>query len=115
MLPRDAHLPWIHSSARMESQHAAHPFPVTVMSAHRESFVFLTMTKAELFAEEERVCALPKNRSPAGSLWLYVPSARRKLDAIRRQITHLLGEERAMAGDPVQCDGYSGRQTNRRK
>ncbi len=71
-------------------------------------------TNAELTAMQAKIEADPANRSPAVSLFIFMPNARKKLDAISRQITHNLGAARAARGDPVPTCGYSGRQTNRR-
>lgn len=70
-------------------------------------------TNAELLALQETVTADPANQMPKGSLYLYSPAARKKLDAITRQITHNLAEARTARGDPVKADGYSGRKSNR--
>ncbi len=72
------------------------------------------MTIPELVAKRQAIEADPANQMPAGSLYLYTPQARRKLDAIDRAIAADMAERRAAAGRPVPCDGYSGRQTNRR-
>lgn len=68
----------------------------------------------ELMALREAVCAAPDARSPAGSLFMFVPKIRRKLDEIDRQITHNLRTARIARGETINDAGYSGRQTNRR-
>lgn len=70
---------------------------------------------AELVAMRRIVESEPSNRMPAGSLYLYTPKARRKLDEIDRAIAEKSAEQRAAAGNPVPASGYSGRQTNRRR
>lgn len=69
---------------------------------------------AELLARQKTIESDAANQMPSGSFYKYTPKARRKLDTISREITHLMGEKRALLGNPVPCDGYSGRQTNRR-
>ena len=69
-------------------------------------------TTAELLEMRAVIESDPANK--AEGLFLYTLKARRKLDAITRQITHNLAMKRAEEGRPVVADGYSGRQTNRR-
>jgi hypothetical protein len=57
----------------------------------------------------------PANRMPEGSFYLFTPSARRKMDTLDWRITHLMLEKRAAEGNPVVSDGYSGRQSKRRR
>jgi len=57
----------------------------------------------------------PANQLPKGGLYLFTPDARKKLDAIARAITNNLIDARAAAGNPVKADGYSGRQSNKRR
>jgi hypothetical protein len=57
----------------------------------------------------------PKNRMPAGHLYLYIPKARKKLEKIARQITYNLAEKRKADGNPVPTCGYSGMKQNRRR
>lgn len=71
-------------------------------------------TNAELIVLMEEICNHPENRNPNGGVFLYKPTARRKLDEIARQITHNNAMARAARGDPVRADGYSGRTQNRR-
>ena len=70
-------------------------------------------TTAELLEMQAAIESDPNNKSEG--FFLYTLKARRKLDAIRREITHNMAMKRAAAGDPVIADGYSGRQTNRRR
>jgi hypothetical protein len=65
-----------------------------------------------LLDKQAALMANPANKTTG--LFLYTPAARKKLDQIARDITHLLAEQRSAGGDPVRADGYSGRQTNRR-
>lgn len=70
-------------------------------------------TNPELLEMKQKIESDPQNQT-SGVIWKYTPSARKKLDAIDREITHNLAMKRAAEGRPVPCDGYSGRQTNRR-
>ena len=72
-------------------------------------------TNEELLAMIAEIEADPKNRMPPGGLYLYTPQARKKLDKLARAVTNNMAEKRALKGDPVRADGYSGRQTNRRR
>jgi hypothetical protein len=56
----------------------------------------------------------PANAGKPGSIWKYTPKTHKKLDKLAMDITHLIAEKRALQGNPVDCPGYSGRQTNRR-
>lgn len=69
-------------------------------------------TNAELVALSAQIEAHPANRMPPGSLYLYTPQARKRLHRIAEQITHNLAEARRAAGNPVPCNGYSGRKSN---
>jgi len=71
-------------------------------------------TNAELVEMQNVIETLPENKMPSGSLWLYTPSARKKLDKISRKITDNLRIARRLTANPVNTSGYSGRQTNRR-
>jgi hypothetical protein len=71
-------------------------------------------TNAELTAMSAAIEADPKNQL-SGSIYRFTPAARKKLDEIGRAITNNLAAARAAAGNPVRADGYSGRQTNRRR
>ena len=71
-------------------------------------------TNEELHGMMAAIEADPKNQMPKGSIWKYAPNARKKLDKLAWAVTHNLAEQRRLAGDPVRCDGYSGRQSNRR-
>lgn len=70
-------------------------------------------TNDELLALRKQIELDPSNR--ADGVFMYVPSARKKLDAIDRQITYNLAVKRAADGNPVPPHGYSGRQSNRRR
>lgn len=56
----------------------------------------------------------PASRSAPGEFFIYNAKARKKLDRIREDITHNMAMKRAVTGNPVSCDGYSGRKQNRR-
>jgi hypothetical protein len=72
-------------------------------------------TNAELLAMKQAIEDAPENRTPPGSFFKLTRAALRKMDAIDRQITHNLAMKRAAEGNPVPCDGYSGRKQNRRR
>ena len=72
------------------------------------------LSKAELLAEQERLCTDPVNRNIAGGLYLYTKEAQKKLDKIAWAITILIKEEKKARGEFVNEAGYSGRMTNRR-
>ena len=72
-------------------------------------------TKEELVAMSDAICNDPANLNPPGSIIIYTPSAVKKLDKIARQIQYLIGETRKAEGKPINTDGYSGRQTNKRR
>lgn len=73
-------------------------------------------TNAELQALRLQIESDPLSLNPQpNSLFRFTRKAQRKLDAIAWQITHNMSAARKAAGNPVPCDGYSGRQTNRRR
>lgn len=72
-------------------------------------------TTAELVAMKQAIAEDPSSASKPGDLYLFNKKARAKLDKIDRQITENLRVAREEAGDPVKADGYSGRQSNRRR
>ena len=74
----------------------------------------MTKTTTEWLAVQLAIESDPANRNPPGSLFIYTEKARKKLDRIAREITNNMAEARKSAGNPVPCDGYSGRQSNRR-
>lgn len=71
-------------------------------------------TNTELLAMQRDIETNPTYMNPTGSFYRFTGVARAKLDKITRQITHNLAMKRAAEGRPIPCDGYSGRQTNRR-
>lgn len=71
-------------------------------------------TNEDLVKMMEDIESDPSNQMPPGSFWKMVPAARKKIQKIQEQITHNLAMKRAAAGNPVQCDGYSGRKSNKR-
>lgn len=71
-------------------------------------------TTEELVAMMRAVEADPASREEGG-FYLLTKKARKKLDEITRQITHNLAMKRAAEGNPVPCDGYSGRKQKRRR
>lgn len=58
-------------------------------------------TTQDLLDKQSAIEANPKNRMPSGSIFLYTPAARKKLDAITREITYQIALRRATAGRPV--------------
>ena len=75
----------------------------------------MTKTTAEWQALRIAIESDPANLNPPGtSLFIHTEKARKKLDKIAREITYNMAEARKASGDPVPCDGYSGRQSNRR-
>lgn len=72
-------------------------------------------SKAELLEQMQAIEADPANKNPDGEVFRFNAAARKRLDAIAQAITFHLADEREAAGKPVPCDGYSGRQTNRRR
>lgn len=57
----------------------------------------------------------PLSREANPGVTIYTRKAQKKLDEIARQITHNMAVKRAAEGRPVVADGYSGRQSNRRR
>jgi hypothetical protein len=73
-------------------------------------------TKLELVAMMEAVTADPANLAPPGQgIYTHTPAARKKMGAIAAAIAMHMADERTAAGRPVPVDGYSGRQTNKRR
>jgi len=73
------------------------------------------MTNEELLALDAQLCANPANLSPAGCFFRYTPATHKKLDAIAQQIAYNIRQKRIAAGIPINDEGYSGRQTNKRR
>ena len=71
-------------------------------------------TNSELTAMMQTIEDDPTSHMPKGSLNIYIKSACKKLDELAWAVTHNMAESRRLAGDPVRCDGYSGRNCNRR-
>jgi hypothetical protein len=74
-------------------------------------------TNAELLALREAIEADPVNQIPrgSGSIYLYTPKARKKLDEITEWISHNLLMARKARGEVINIDGYSGRKCKRRR
>ena len=70
------------------------------------------LTIPELVALRSKITIDPKSK--AVGLFLHQRQVRKKTELIDRQITFLLAEKRKAAGNPVPCDGYSGRNSNKR-
>jgi len=71
-------------------------------------------TNPELLALQSAIQDDPANWE-TGGLHIYTKLARKKLDAIAREITHNLAVKRKADGNPVCADGYSGRGSKRRR
>jgi hypothetical protein len=84
-----------------------------VQKSQEGSLKLQNKTNEELVQMQNAIQSNPDNK--AEGLFLYTPEARKKLDAIARQITYNLSVKRAEEGNPVISDGYSGRQSNRRR
>ena len=69
-------------------------------------------TTQELIEMMNEIEADPKNKAESG-LYLYIPSARKKLDAIRLQIAHNIRLAKLARRETVNDAGYSGRTTNK--
>lgn len=71
----------------------------------------------ELMKLRDSIESNPENHVPraTGSIYLYTKEARRKLDLINRAITDRIREARVARGETINCAGYSGRQTNKRR
>jgi len=76
------------------------------------SKLYMKHNKVDLLRMQADIEADPLNA--ATGLYLYTPSARKKLAAIQQAITFHLADQRAACGNPVPCDGYSGRKSNKR-
>jgi hypothetical protein len=73
------------------------------------------MTQDQLLAKAKQIEDDPANReTEPGSLYLYNKAARKRLDAIRREIVDQQIARQKAAGTYVFPGGYSGRQTNKR-
>ena len=74
-------------------------------------------TNEELVELRRSIESDPANKGDRArdGLNLFTKAARKKLDEIDRQITHNLAEKRAAEGRPVPVDGYSGRNSKKRK
>lgn len=56
----------------------------------------------------------PSSASSSKELCAYTPKALKRINKYRADITYLISKKRELEGLPVPCNGYSGRQTNRR-
>ena len=74
-------------------------------------------TNAELLALREAIEEDPANQIPrgSGSIYLYTPKARKKLDEIADWIMHNLAEAKRARGEYINTAGYSGRKCKRRR
>jgi hypothetical protein len=73
----------------------------------------LTEEMDDLLRRRSAITNNPANRSQDDTIWLYTKSARRRLDKIDRAIADIAAQRRALQDQPVSCDGYSGRQSNK--
>lgn len=65
----------------------------------------------ELQEMEKKIKEDPKNQL-TGQIYLYTPSARKKLDAIAWAITYHLKDARIARGEFIREDGYTGKKRN---
>ncbi|MBG6083106.1 hypothetical protein [Rubrivivax gelatinosus] len=72
-------------------------------------------SQEELVRMQEALCADPQSRNTSGGIYLYTAPVRRKLADIAQGITYHLVDRRAAAGQTVVVDGYSGRNSKRRR
>ena len=72
-------------------------------------------TNQELIQIRDELEANPANQTPPGSFYRVNEKTRKKINNINEYITHNLAMARAAAGNPVPCDGYSGRKCKRRR
>lgn len=73
------------------------------------------LTTPELLALQANIESDPTSiNTKVGSIYRFNDLARRNLDKIARAITQNMANKRKAEGNPVPCDGYSGRQSNRR-
>lgn len=72
-------------------------------------------TLEELIAMTAALRTDPANwLPPGGSIYLFKPAIRRKLDKINREIADRLRQRRLARSETINDDGYSGRQSNKR-
>lgn len=72
-------------------------------------------TNEELLAKMKQIEGDPASKLPPGSWPTYTKKATKKLEAIAAEIAHNMAMKRAAEGNPVPCDGYSGRKQNKRR
>ncbi len=72
------------------------------------------LSKSELLEKIRKLEDDPANLNPPGTFEKYKKSVRKRIDSLRHDVAYLISQERAAAGNPVLCSGWSGRQTNRR-
>ena len=73
------------------------------------------MSLEELTVARKAIEDEPGSRNPPGELFLFTPKVRKRLDRIDRLIQFRTGEARKARGEKINQEGYSGRQTNRRR
>lgn len=83
------------------------PLQISALALYRKH------SKAVLVELDAEVSAAPANKNLAGGLFLHTPAARKLLANIGRAISFHMEDDRAKAGNPVPCAGYSGRRSNK--
>lgn len=63
----------------------------------RRLTLFLKHSPEELHAMQDRIKADPANRMPKGSVYLYIPKARKKLEDIAWAITYHMQDRKEAA------------------
>jgi hypothetical protein len=82
--------------------------------SENETIQGLKKTLDELTTKMSAIESKPENQMPPGSFYRFTPSARKKRDKIAWEITNTLAALRKARGEPINTEGYSGRQTKRR-
>ena len=73
------------------------------------------MNNEELLAKIEAIESDPKNHNPEGSFYLYTAAARKRLDKLRMAVASNIRAAKIARGEYVNDEGYSGRNSKRRK
>ena len=72
-------------------------------------------TNEKLVAMADEITSDIKNLMPRGNLFLFTEAARKKLDKINRAIANNVKDMRIARGEKINNEGYSGRQSRRRR
>lgn len=76
--------------------------------------LYETMTTEQLIELQQSICDDPQSKEGAIGCWIFNKKTRKKLADIQQAIAWHMEAKREADGDPVPCNGYSGRQSNRR-